>query len=128
MEGLDINLGALGAFDTGMAVTSNNIANINTPEFDPSRLTLETGSGGHGVNIQDIYHLDRHGPLWPEIRWAENNDTGIMEPYIHFRQGSSTDLSTEMVSMVDYSAAFSINAAAIKAWDRTMGTIMDILV
>jgi len=49
MDGLSIAAGAIAATSTGLDVTANNLANVNTNGFRASTTQFATGPGGEGV-------------------------------------------------------------------------------
>lgn len=49
-----VGITALNAFKQALAVTANNIANANTPNFSRRDITLSSDAFGTGVNVSDV--------------------------------------------------------------------------
>ncbi len=126
IDGVDSSLQALSTVSTSMAVTANNVANVNTDGFQQSSVTLETGPDGEGVRVQDIRPDESPGPVYPQYLPVENNQ-GVMEPQLTYVEGSNTDIATQMVNMITDSHAYSANLAAIRTEDQMAGTVLDII-
>jgi len=117
------NLQALQAIGVSQQVTANNVANMNTDGFQPSRVDLETGPGGQGVHVQDIVEISSDGQLAAtENAMPEDVQTDApVEP-------SATDLATEMVQMIENEHAFAANVAAIRGDAEMTGAFIDTMV
>lgn len=63
MDGLNIAAGALHAAQTGLDVTANNLANVNTTGFRSSSVEYQTGPGGRGVEVGAIAETTFPGPV-----------------------------------------------------------------
>jgi flagellar basal-body rod protein FlgC len=125
---VDSNLSALMAFGTGMAVTANNVANVNTEGFKSSAVTLETGANDQGVRVAAIEKNESAGPLIPEPQQVLNEQTGYAETQQVYVEGSNTDLAREMVNLNVYQNSYSANIAAIKAQNEMQGVVLDLKV
>ncbi len=124
---MDTNISALTAFGTSMAVTANNIANINTNGFKASQTHLETGDQGQGVQVSEIRRSTSEGPLVPSLERVENAETGEVSTEYQYVEGSNTDLAREMVGMMSTQNAYDANAAAIRTQDQMTGTVLDLI-
>ncbi len=124
---IDANIQALSAFGVEQNVTANNVANVNTDEFQSSRVHLETGDEGYGVRIQDITRSTADGPLVPATI-PGMNESGMMVGVPGYVEGSNTDIATEMTGMIRTQNAFSANVAAVRNWDQTTGYLMDMMI
>lgn len=116
---------ALQALSLSRQVSANNVANMNTPEFKASRLTLETGPEGRGVRPQSIDHGVSPGPLEPNLEGVQD-DQGMAVTVWGMREGSNTDLVTEMVSSIQDEQAFLANVVMLRAWDEMTGHLLDL--
>ncbi len=125
---VDLNLQALQAFSIGMAVTANNIANMNTNEFKSSRADLETGPYGQGVQVAAIRQDDSPGPLVESLSQSDNNLAERASPRYDLIEASNTDLTREMVHMIGYQNAFDANIAAIRTQEEMVGTLINQIV
>ncbi len=124
---IETNLSALGAFGTGMAVTANNIANVNTNGFRASRTHLETGPQDQGVRVAEIRESTTPGPLVPSLERVEDPDTGRVSTEYQYVEGSNTDLAREMVDMISTQNAYDANAAVIRTESEMSGTVLDLI-
>ncbi|NJB67002.1 flagellar basal-body rod protein FlgC [Desulfobaculum xiamenense] len=93
---------ALDAFSTAQAVTANNIANVNTEGFAPSRVDFEERLGYGGVGVSDIVTADA----------AADGASG-------------TDLAVEMTSLIVNERSFEASAAVVATQDEMLGTFLD---
>jgi flagellar basal-body rod protein FlgC len=105
----DINLSALSALGTVQQVSANNIANVNTDGFEASRVALESGPEGQGVEVGAI---------------LQSTNAGAMVDGV---EASNTDIGTEMVGMMKTSHAFSANVAAIRVSEEMTGHLLDMI-
>lgn len=125
---IDSNISALSAFGTGVAVTANNIANVNTEGFRASTTVLETGPQDQGVRVADIEKDNSPGPLIQSLQRVEDPQTNRVETQWNYVEGSNTDLVREMVNMNAYQNAFNANVTAINAQSEMQGTLLDLKV
>lgn len=113
------NIQALHAVGVSQAVSTNNVANMNTDGFNPGRVDLETGPQDQGVRVQDIVTLSSEYPAKrPEEAPASDVD---LPP-------SETDLATELVQMIENEHGFAANAVALRTAMDMTGAFIDTLV
>lgn len=124
---IDANVSALGALSTQMQVSANNVANMNTNEFQASRADLQTGPQDQGVQVSAIMQDQSPGPLVPSLERTTNPETGQVDTSWQYVQGSNTDLAREFVGMTATQHAYEANAVAIRTQDEMYGTILDIM-
>ncbi|MFV0423918.1 flagellar basal body rod C-terminal domain-containing protein [Oleidesulfovibrio sp.] len=120
---IESNLQALNAFSVRQAVTANNIANVNTDNFQPSRTVLETGPEGEGVRVADIRRQQESEAM--RRLQQERIQTADMQHADELRNASETDIARETVNMIENQRAYEANAAAIRAQDEMIGTFID---
>ena len=120
------NIQALHALGLSRQIGANNIANMNTPGFKASRLTLESGPHGRGVRPQSIDQDSSPGPVEPALEGVRD-DQGRLETVWGVREGSNTDLVREMVLSLQDEAAFKANTTMIRTWDETLGSVLDVI-
>ncbi len=106
---------ALDAFSTAQAVTANNIANVNTDGFDPSRTVLEDRPDRGGTAVQDISAPEAQGPLVPGSGPGPDG----------FVEGSATDLVVETVALIENQRGFEANAVVVRTQDEMLGALLD---
>jgi flagellar hook protein FlgE len=111
---INSNISALAAFGKKMAVSSNNIANLESEGFKKSRAVLLEGEQG-GV-IVDIERLDTPGDVRVEYR-----EDGVTE-----RELSNVDLAQEITDTLSTQRGYEANLKAVKVQDELIGTILDI--
>ncbi len=112
---VDNNISALRAHGVKMAVTANNIANVETEEFKKSRATLKEDSNG-GVEV-DIERIDSPGPL------VTKEINGQMVE----KELSNVDLAEEIPQTIPTQRGYEANLTTIKTRDEMLGTVLDIL-
>lgn len=113
------NVQALQAIGVSQQVAANNVANMNTDGFQPSRVDLETGPGGQGVRVQDVVEISSAGQQAATEELPP--DEAALEP-------SATDLATEMTQMIENEHAFAANVAAIRTDAEMAGAVIDMMV
>ncbi|MBZ2172521.1 flagellar basal body rod protein FlgC [Nitratidesulfovibrio sp. SRB-5] len=132
IDGFGTPLSALDAFGTSMAVTANNVANMNTDEFRASDVRLQTGPASQngqdgqerGVQVAEIRQSTTEGPLRMDLRRVVHAD-GSVTVETGAIEGSNTDVANEMVSMLTDQRAFEANAAVVRARDEMTGILVD---
>ncbi|NHZ46661.1 flagellar basal body rod protein FlgC [Nitratidesulfovibrio liaohensis] len=138
IDGFGTPLSALDAFGTSMAVTANNVANMNTDEFRASDVRLQTGPASQngqngqsgqsgqeqGVQVAEIRQSTTEGPLRMDLRRVEHED-GSVSVEQGIVEGSNTDVAKEMVNMITDQRAFEANAAVVRARDEMTGILVD---
>lgn len=94
------NVSSIGAHQTMLNTTANNVANVNTDGFIPkdTRMTNDASS------------------VKASIREADNN--GLKR--------SQTDLAKEIPDQIIAQDTVAVNVSAIKTQDEMMGTLLDI--
>ena len=107
MDIFSIALSGMQAAQTQMNVAAQNVANLDTPGYQPARADLVDLSGG-GVAVS---HISQTSPTDPKTA----------DP----AEGSNVDLATEMVNMTRASLLYSANAAVIKIGQKTTGALLD---
>ena len=108
-------------------VAANNVANMNTDGFDPSRVDLEERPERQGVQVADIRASDEAQPqtggdsleLSPEGEQAAQEKAQNRE-----RDPSGTDVAQEMVTMMQNRATYSANAAVVRTEEEMAGELM----
>ena len=132
IDGFSTPLSAMDAFGTSMAVTANNVANMNTDEFRASDVRLQTGpasqngQGGQerGVQVAEIRQSTTEGPQRMDLRRVVNED-GSVSVEQGIVEGSNTDVAKEMTTMITDRRAFEANAAVVRARDDMTGVLVD---
>ena len=113
---LNSNASAMRALGTKTAVTSNNVANVNTDEFKKSRALLEEAEKNQGVRVS-IDKIETEGPIT-----FEEGENGLTE-----RELSNVDMAEELVSTIPTQRGYEANAKAIQTADQMMGTVIDMI-
>ncbi len=126
---MDFNasLSGLSAFSTAQQVTAHNVANVNTEEFQSSRVSLEELPDQGGVRVQEISKNTDPGPMVQSMR-LEQTQAGQTRQVQATVQASNTDVAREMVSMTVNENAFAANAAVVRTQDEMLGHVVDEMV
>lgn len=106
---------ALNAFAKKMAVTADNIANVNTDGFKKSRAMLSQGPQ-KDVRV-NITQADTPGPPNPDA--AHYPD---LEPEL-----SNVDLTEELPQLMTAQRSYEAVLKAIRSQDEMIGAVLDIL-
>jgi flagellar basal body rod protein FlgG len=115
IDGVYAALSAVDAFSKTMAVTANNVANINTSGFKKSRAIAEEGQNGAvEVSIQEI---DTPGSLIP----SEESSTEQTETT------SNVNIAEEMVHMTITQLGYEANLKSLEVQEELQGFILNIL-
>ena len=109
------SLSALNAFGEKMAVTANNVANVETEEFKKSRAVMVEGSNGEvEVNVEKV---DEPGPTRTEIEEGQ-----MVE-----KEMSNVDLAEEIPQTMIAQRGYEANLATVKTEDEMVGTLIDVM-
>jgi len=115
---INSNVSALGAFTKQIAVSANNVANIQSDEFKKSRAINSEGPNNNTVET-NIQRIDTPGPLVEdEFSTAET---------IEFKELSNTDLAEELTNQIIAQRGFEANAKTIKTYEETVGSLIDMI-
>lgn len=118
---------ALSAMSTAMAVSANNVANVNTDGYKAKDARLETGPQGQGVRVADVVPDGSAGGYRP-VAVSGLNEAGVYEPSVAMVETSNVDLARETVDMIETSRAFEANVVAVRTQDDMLGTLLDLRV
>ncbi|MDL2210030.1 flagellar basal body protein [Desulfovibrio sp. OttesenSCG-928-O18] len=122
----DIASSAMNALGVDMLVRANNIANMNTPEFEAQRVTLTSGPQNQGVLVGSIYHDTTPGALVPGMVMTNEGGREVLRP--GYVEGSNTDIAREFVHMISTQRAYEANAAVVRTYDDVSGVLLDMKV
>jgi len=101
MVNFSANVSSLIAHQNFANTNANNIANVNTDSFVPTRTTLSDTSGGVRASFQK----------------ADNNGSSL----------SQTDLNREMTDQVIVQRGHQVQGSAIRTQDDMLGALLDII-
>jgi flagellar hook protein FlgE len=114
ITGLSSSISALIAFGKKMAVTANNVANLQSEGFKKSRALLEEGSqGGVAAQIENVNT--------PGVVITEEDDQGTVE-----RELSNVDLEKEIPETILTQRGYQANLKTIETQDEMLGSLLDI--
>ena len=105
MDAFAISLSGLQAASTGVSVTANNVANVNSKDYRAKRLDLEEQREG-GVQESSL---------------TESQESTVPG-------GSNVDLATEFTNLMVQSNAYGANLKVIQTQNQILGTAMDLKV
>ncbi|RLB88297.1 MAG: hypothetical protein DRH26_13860 [Deltaproteobacteria bacterium] len=109
------NATALKAFSKQISVSANNIANSLSDNFKSSR-AINTGGADKHVSTT-ITQSKTAGPL---VEDPLKNDGSLKEV-------SNTDIAEEMVQQISAQHGFNANANAIQTYEKTIGSLFDVI-
>jgi flagellar basal-body rod protein FlgC len=106
-------------------VSANNVANMNTHGFDPSRVDLEERPDRQGVRVQDIRSSDEGTPQvgGDKVEVSQEGQQAA-EAQRKEQEPSETDVAQEMVTMMQNRTAYSANATAVRTENEMAGELM----
>lgn len=122
---IDVNISALNAIATRVAVRANNIANVSTDGFKSSSAILQTGGNGQGVRVGSIERSSTPGSLVGKDTLQTGAD-GVVRQISGLVETGNTDLLTDIIGLNTDKLAFSANVKAIKAQDEMTGTVLNL--
>ncbi|MFW6415248.1 MAG: flagellar basal body rod C-terminal domain-containing protein [Thermodesulfobacteriota bacterium] len=119
---------ALQAFGIRQGVNAHNVANMNTPGFDAKRANMEEMQNNRGVRVQNIG--EQNPDLQEQMGKTENGpENGAGDPEQDSGgsriERSDTDLSREMVKMIENENAYSANASTVRVNQQMSGALLN---
>ncbi len=119
------SLQAFEALGGQLAVTANNVANVNTEEFRASRVDLEDGPEGRGVRVADIRESSDSGSRIPDEpgRLAAAGYSTAPQGWV---ESSNADLVRELTWLMREETAYLANLHVLRADGESAGSIMDL--
>ena len=102
MDGIAASLSGVRTAALSVAVTGNNVANVNTPEFRARRLEQQDQAQG-GVRPSGL---------------RESQEATVPG-------GSNVDLATEAVALKTDSLSYAANLKFLKVQDDLLGSVLD---
>src|SRR5450830_1500356 len=122
-QGIAMSISALTTGTAGLTanqraldVSANNIANVNTPGFQPQSANFQENSpAGTGVTLsaegRKLSADDQAGRT--ENRLAENRPSGV-------------GLASELTDTLVYKSGFNLSANVVKTADQALGSLIDV--
>lgn len=110
---------SLGVHSVGMRVTTHNIANVSTAEFEPQRATYATGPDGIGVALESVRKV-------PAFQISRGDVPGDMNSIWGGNAPSGTELATEFPRMIATQHGYDANAAVIRTADSMYDSLLDL--
>ncbi len=115
MISINDNISALKALGTKLAVSANNIANIESEGFKKSEAILKEGKN-NSVKV-DINKIDTPGDIVYTLK-----DGQLIE-----RELSNVDLAEEIPKTMTTQRHFEANLKAIEIHNEMLGSVLDII-
>ena len=112
IQSLNNSYSALRAINTGVSVSSNNVANIDTNEFKNTQAIMTEGDKT-GVTVSLSTDIT-NGAL------KQVNDILL--------QTSNTDIAKEMTNYTQYQNNYRANIKSIQTIDNMLGTTIDMVI
>lgn len=120
ITGSGASLSALRAFGVKSQVTANNVANVNTDEFNKSRVDMVEGRPeGVDVTISKPGSAEKGNFEAPE---AGENTAGEAAGE---KKLSNVDIGEEMVNMMTTETSYAANTKVVQSKDEMLGTLID---
>ena len=116
ISSVNSNISALEAFGKKMGVTANNVANVESEDFEKSRAVLTEGANRE-VKVE-IEKIETPGPIVTEII----DDGEIVE-----KEMSNVDLAEEIPQTIIAQRSFEANLKSIQAQEETLDSLFDII-
>jgi flagellar hook protein FlgE len=124
---LQLGASAMNTFSWGMAVTANNVANVSTSGYEPSRAEYATNANDQGVHFEAALK-DAQASASTSSNWTASNAVYDVTSGLPLEASSpsGTDLSEEMTQMISTQHAYEANAQIVRTSDTMLGTLLDI--
>jgi len=117
---LNISVSGMSAAARRLAVTANNIANVNTPGYRAIHAQAVAARNG-GVRVETV---PRDALPAPAEWTSPPAGMDLLEPGL--RPGSNVDLATEEVNTLLDAQAFQANVNALRAQETMLGELFDL--
>ena len=111
---------ALDAYGTGMQVIAHNVANVNTDEFQASRIRYGDVPHG-GVRVEEI--RQDSAPAAPAADQAQEAN-----PAEEARAAGNVQIERELTEAMTTEQAYTANAAVVRTYEDMLGTVIDMVV
>jgi flagellar hook-associated protein FlgK len=111
MDVFGIALSGMNAASAMLGTAAANIANVDTPGYQPRRVNLATGPDGTGVVVDSVTF---------DSTAASPVDAGG-------HQSSGVDLATELVNVDRAKFLYDANAMVVRTADQMLGGLLDVL-
>lgn len=108
-------ISSINAHGRKLAVTANNVANVNTNGFKRDQAVLQEGANGEvRLNVCKDDTPAPEDPLAPDAPGFE-------------KELSNVDLVDEMTSLVPTTIGYKVNMKVVRARDEMIGNLLDTL-
>lgn len=136
---MSASIEALSAIGVSTQVTANNVANVNTDGFVPSRANYETGPEGEGVRVSSITTDSSVTPptfdsvsLFSDASALEGAPGRSAEVAARFKESGGSEsfvnLGDEMTQLITNQRAYQANISSLRAESETVGQLVSQLV
>ena len=115
ISSINSSISALRALEKKMAVTANNVANVESEEFKKSRAVLTEGARKE-VQVE-IEKIETSGPIISEIK-----DDKVVK-----KELSNVDLVEEIPQTIIAQRSFEANLKSIQTQEETLDSLFDII-
>ena len=118
ISALTTGTSGLTANQRALDVAANNVANANTPGFQPQRASFQEGSPfGTGVTLSAEGRRLSAGEGAPPSTAGANAAT---------ERPNGVGLASELTDTLVYKAGFNLSANVVKAADQALGSLIDV--
>ena len=116
ISALTTGTSGLSANQRALDVAANNVANANTPGFQPQRANFQENSpSGTGVT------LSAEGR-----RLSASENTAAPSETANASRPNGVGLASELTDTLVYQAGFNLSANVVKAADQALGSLIDV--
>jgi flagellar hook-associated protein FlgK len=114
----NISLSGLNAASLRLSNSANNVANQNTPNYNPSKVVQESVEPNGGVKARIVAPATSVNVSEPNNPNIDNND--------ELQVGSKVDLTSEVVQQKIATYNFKGSLKVLQASDEMLGSLLDI--
>ena len=109
------NVSGMQAFSKQIAVSAGNVANALSDNFKADRVTISQGENSQVKAL--VTPTTTPGPLVEDPLKSDGS----------LKELSNTDIAEEFVQQISARHGFDANARTIKAYDETLGSLIDLM-
>ncbi|MFP4214158.1 MAG: flagellar basal body rod C-terminal domain-containing protein [Desulfohalobiaceae bacterium] len=113
-------MGAFESYGLRQQVSANNVANMNTQDFQPSRVELEEVGNRQGVAAQSVEKTGSQQMQGMDKAAGQDQAEGQ-----EAGNPSGTDLADEMVNQLENRTAYSANANSVSTQSEMQGQLLN---
>ncbi len=125
MNVMNIGFTALNSFEKVQEVVSNNVANVNTDNYNRKDVVLEEMPKDQGVRVQEVRE-ERNNNVNQTQNAAEQNQR-TEQNNLNIPQ-NNVDLAKEFTKMIQNQNAYNANAQVVRTGNEMVGELINKIV